>query len=358
MAGGALRKINLVRYPVLMSTKSILEQYKIHDFLSWDAEGALIINRDFQRREVWAPIAKVMLIDSILRGMPMPKIYLRTKVDLATKRSVREIVDGQQRLKAIIQFSNNELKLSSRAQEFAGMTYADLSEDLKEEFLTYPIAVDQLINADDTDVLEVFARLNSYTVSLSPAEKRHAEFQGDFKWEVVKAAVDWRVLWEELKVVQGRDRLRMKDDELVAEIYGVVLEGLQDGGSSYVNSLYKKYDSGIPDIESVRSRVYNSLGNIVQDFGDLISESEIRRSTQFLMLFAAYDRLLTEGHKIDKTDARRRLEEISFSLTEEVDPIGVKGFVAASKGSTQRIATRRVRFDAYQWALIGKSDSV
>lgn len=340
-----------------MSTKSILEQYKIHDFLSWNDDRTLQINRDFQRREIWAPIAKVMLIDSVLRGMPMPKIYLRTKVDLNTKRSVREIVDGQQRLKAIIQFASGELRLTGRAREFSGMTYDDLSQELKEDFLTYPIAVDQLINADDTDVLEVFARLNSYTVSLSPAEKRHAEFQGEFKWEVVNAAVEWRVLWDVLGIVRGRDRLRMKDDELVAEMYGFLIEGLQDGGASYINSLYKKYDDGIPKIVQVKRRFRDSLNSMIDNFSDLILETELRRSTQFLMFFAAYSSALESGIPVFPHEARPRLENLAVALDEEVaESAYFTQFVAASKGSTQRIATRKVRFNAYFWALTGRDE--
>jgi uncharacterized protein with ParB-like and HNH nuclease domain len=62
----------------------------------------LILNPTFQRRSVWQPQAKVLLIDTILRKMPVPKVYMRTQINAKTKRSVREIVDGQQRLRAIL----------------------------------------------------------------------------------------------------------------------------------------------------------------------------------------------------------------------------------------------------------------
>ena len=79
---------------------SILEQYRISDFLDWHREKRLEINQDFQRGSVWKPAARTFLIDTILRELPVPKVYLRTKIDVVTKKSVREIVDGQQRLKA------------------------------------------------------------------------------------------------------------------------------------------------------------------------------------------------------------------------------------------------------------------
>ncbi|MGU3435040.1 DUF262 domain-containing protein [Actinomycetes bacterium M1A6_2h] len=340
-----------------MTTTSILEQYKIHDFLTWTEDKTLVINREFQRREIWAPTAKVMLIDTILRAMPMPKVYLRTKIDLATRRSIREIVDGQQRIRAIVEFASGDLRLTNRAEEYAGLSYPDLSEEQQEAFLIYPIAVDQLVNADDTDVLEVFARLNSYTVSLSPAEKRHARFQGEFKWEIVRAAVKWKSLWDDLHVVQGRDRLRMKDDELMAELYGVTILGLQDGGAAKVDALYARFDEEIPNIREVREELDQVLNLITSNFGSVISETEIRRSTQFLTLFAAVSAAVNNDASIDVIAARSRLQELALALGEDHTNGKYSRFVSASKGSTQRISTRTVRAAAYFWAVTGQADS-
>ncbi len=151
---------------------SILEQYRIADFLEWHRKKQLVLNPDFQRGSVWTPAARTYLIDTILRQYPIPKVYLRTIVDVTTQQSVREVVDGQQRLRAILDYANDRFVLSSRAGEFAGLGYSDLETEFKERFLSYPIAVGQLLNANDDDVLEVFSRLNSYSVTLNPAEKR------------------------------------------------------------------------------------------------------------------------------------------------------------------------------------------
>ncbi len=170
---------------------SILEQYRIADFIEWEKQKALEINTDFQRGSVWKPAAKTMLIDTILRGYPIPKVYLRTKINVRTQKSIREIVDGQQRLKAILDFADNKFVLTKRAAEFKGMRYSSLTEEQKSTFLGYAIAVDQLVNAGDEEVLEVFARLNSYTVSLNGAEKRHAKFQGEFKFSIRDTSKQW-----------------------------------------------------------------------------------------------------------------------------------------------------------------------
>ncbi len=219
---------------------SILEQYRISDFLQWFKEKALVPNPYFQRGAVWIPAARVFFIDTILRRLPIPKIYIRTKIDLNTKKSIREIVDGQQRLRTIIDFSEDKLALTKRAGEFAGLKYSTLSDEQKETFLTYAIGVEQLINASDADVLEIFSRLNSYNVTLNAAEQRHAEFQGDFKWAVHRAARDWNTLWEKYGIVSTRERVRMLDDSFMAEMFGVLLEGVTDGGQAKIYKLYKR----------------------------------------------------------------------------------------------------------------------
>jgi hypothetical protein len=57
----------------------------------------------FQRRN-WTLKGKSLLIDSILRGMPLPQFFIRETVLPKEKRTVREVVDGQQRLSAVLSF--------------------------------------------------------------------------------------------------------------------------------------------------------------------------------------------------------------------------------------------------------------
>lgn len=202
---------------------SILEQYRIADFIDWDKERRLKLDPEFQRGDVWSPAAKSFLIDTILRGLPIPKVYLRTSVDVTSKKSLREVVDGQQRLRAILDFADDKFILSKRATEFQGKKYSTLSEQYQTAFLDYAIAVDQLINAKTDDVLEIFARLNSYSVALNPPEKRHGKFQGDFKWAIRNASRAWKDFWKDFAVLTTQERVRMLDDSLTAEMSGILL---------------------------------------------------------------------------------------------------------------------------------------
>jgi len=85
---------------------SLPQTYTISDFIEWSRKGQLKLDPDFQRGSVWTPAARVFLIDTILNDLPIPQVYFRTKVDAATQTTVREVVDGQQRLRAILDFAS------------------------------------------------------------------------------------------------------------------------------------------------------------------------------------------------------------------------------------------------------------
>jgi len=61
-----------VRYADIQRTN-----YKVSDFISWQRGGSLQLSPSFQRRPVWSAGAKSLLIDTVVRGLPMPVIFLR-----------------------------------------------------------------------------------------------------------------------------------------------------------------------------------------------------------------------------------------------------------------------------------------
>jgi hypothetical protein len=285
---------------------------------------------------------------------------------VTTKKTVREVVDGQQRMRAILDFADDGFPLSKRAGEFYGLKYSTLSEEQQEIFLGYPIAVDQLVNASDTDVLEVFARLNSYTVTLNPPEKRHAKFQGDFKWSVRSEARKWEVLWEKYKILTVKERVRMLDDSLTAEMFGVLLDGVSDGGQTKIDALYKKYDSSFDT--GVIKKLDLVLTFFVEHLADGLAGSPLLSPTHFLMLFSALAALLVgipgnthvpavaqvkaKALEENLDRAREKLQQLGSIIDSEDEPSQkYLAFWKASRSTTQRIASREIRFPVFLRAL-------
>ena len=160
--------------------------FRVGDFLQWQSLGVLDLNPPFQRRSVWRPENRAYLLDTVVRGLPVPLIFIREVVDLDTQSVRREVVDGQQRLRSLFAYVNPALLPDfdierdqfrvSRAlnADIANLAYSELSDGLKSRILEYKFAVVILPSqVEDRDVLEIFARLNFYglQIELSGAAK-------------------------------------------------------------------------------------------------------------------------------------------------------------------------------------------
>ena len=124
---------------------------------------------EFQREEVWTEEQKRRLIDTVLRGWHLPKFYFR-KVD----DGAFECVDGQQRLAAVFEFYDGNLKLApADARKYGGATYAKLKADYSDSFDDFEIDIEEIDDATDDELEDLFVRLQLGT-PLTTAEKLNA----------------------------------------------------------------------------------------------------------------------------------------------------------------------------------------
>jgi hypothetical protein len=92
------------------------QQYRVLDFYEWDKRDGLYLQPKFQRRPSWTEQARSYLIDTILKELPVPKLFLREITNLKNKTTIREVVDGQQRLRAVLDFIEGKLVVSRNFQ--------------------------------------------------------------------------------------------------------------------------------------------------------------------------------------------------------------------------------------------------
>ncbi len=132
-------------------------------------------NPDFQRPAVWSRPQKQLLIDTILRGYDIPKFYWRK---VGKKPDRYDVIDGQQRLRAIWEFQKEEYGLPKEAEPIDGhpvasLKYAALPDDLRKHFDIYPLDVVVVQDTDEDEVREMFLRLQNGT-TLKAQERRNA----------------------------------------------------------------------------------------------------------------------------------------------------------------------------------------
>lgn len=345
----------------MATSKSI--SWQVSDIIQWYRAKELVVNERFQRHSVWTPQAKTFLIDTLLLELPIPKIYIRTILDPKRQTSLREIIDGQQRVRAICEFANNEFALTSRSSRFRGKTYSDLADEEQQKLLGYVITAEQLLNATDDDVIDIFARLNSYTVVLNAAEKRHSKYQTEFKFAVRRATQWFRPFVEKYELFTTRQRFRMADDEFFAQIYQLLSQGVVDGGQASIDGLYKMNTDAVfnEDTEKEAVRKVQEALSYLDVYLSEILRGSLARHYQVLMMLAAYFHAkygLPDG-QVDNPPVRGTLdvpEKIKQKLANleaalDTDSASERDFVQASSSSTQRIASRSVRYKRFYAAF-------
>src|SRR3546814_7875632 len=92
-----------------------------------------------------------------------------------------DLVDGQQRIMTIVRFHEDGLSLQGESK-YAGKRFSELDEEIQNQFVSYTVSVDVIRNATRAEILQMFSRMNAYTLPLYQPEKRHSSFQGAFKW--------------------------------------------------------------------------------------------------------------------------------------------------------------------------------
>src|SRR6266566_6417247 len=91
--------------------------YSVSEIIEMLERRELLVNQEYQRGSgLWPNGPSSYFIDTILEGFPFPKIYLYEYLTRPDRRLRKEIVDGQQRVNAIVRFRNNQLRLGPESR--------------------------------------------------------------------------------------------------------------------------------------------------------------------------------------------------------------------------------------------------
>lgn len=217
--------------------------------------GKIVVNRDYQRSEgVWSPAARSFFVESILLEYPIPKLYLYARLDLRSRQTIKEIVDGQQRSQALVAFFNNKLRLGKNVDtpDLRGLKYNQLAGEWQTKFLSYSLPIDQFAGVPEDEVREAFRRMNANNVPLNDEEQRNARFQGAFKWFIIGVAERYKNSLFNVGLFSRRDLIRMADLRLYAEILLVIDEGFHTVKAKQLDEIYRKYNASFSMEEQYR----------------------------------------------------------------------------------------------------------
>lgn len=273
----------------------------ISEIYRWYTEESLfMVNRNYQRKLVWTLSEKQQFINTIIKNYPVPLFLVANSKEIIdhVEYPRKEIIDGLQRLEAIISFMKNEypIKINGEYQYFNldvfpgnGILIRENKLKQKEpiidsaicrEFMLYQLPI-TTIDADAAIVEDVFKRINSTGRKLSLQDLRQAGVTGRFSNLVRQTATRIRgdytendiinlcempnyslnstglhygidintVFWIEQGIITEDGIRRSKDEEIIASLYNCILNNYSSGMSG--KTLDRLYNED--------SRVYKTI---------------------------------------------------------------------------------------------------
>lgn len=242
----------------------------IKELVDLISSGHLDLKPSYQRNDIWSKNDQQDLIESILKGYPLPNFFIYTK-----NNRDYEMVDGQQRSRTIYRFYAKQIKSGQ------GLLFEDIDSD---KFLKHKLSVTYITNVKTSKELEEFYVLvNKKGKHLTKPELFKAEFSNTLFLELVEELLEFQPIID-LNLFTEASSKRMNDRDFVEELVAYLMHGVQDK-KKIVETIYKKdidkkrKDELDDEFKKVISRI-EELNNIHP-----ISKTRFKQRNDFYTLF-------------------------------------------------------------------------
>lgn len=166
--------------------KSKLYEYRTKDypfeviyskFGDEDDESTTLYVPKYQREFVWKPDRQSKFIESVYLGVPLTPFLVSEDKQLRL-----EIIDGSQRIRTLINFFDNKLKLNclEKLTDFNKVKFKDLPLKLQSYFKNRDFRIIVVEDASIEVRQDIYARINTTSEKLTDAEIRRGSYSGKF----------------------------------------------------------------------------------------------------------------------------------------------------------------------------------
>lgn len=319
------------------------ESLVIQDLLNSHTRGELNITPWYQRRAVWKQSQKAYLINTVLEKKPVPSLYIRHTLDLTQEMSIKEVVDGQQRVRCIIEYKADEFA-SSHPSHKTPVKFSQLKPAERKRFLLTPLSVGYLVDATDEDVIEIFARINSVAKTLNPQEKRNAERSGLFRDFTLRQAVQRLPFWRTYGVFTDNDISRMAEVQFISDLVMNLCEGLQDFSAKRLDRYYDEHEQALPNAAHIQARLDRAFEALAGTSPDILKGSVFARPQVLFSLILVMDRKKVYDPRIIE-NCIQRLDERVEAVRSADNPSALTTieYESFSSGNMHRIKFRKPR---------------
>ena len=306
--------------------------------------------------DVWSESKQSFLIDTILKNFPMPPIFLHQHINASSGKTMYDVIDGKQRLGAIIAFIENKITTPEdfNSDNFgddnlSGIYFKDLERenisDWKKIFWRYEITIEYI----DTDQLEIvnniFDRLNRNGEPLTRQELRNARFHSTPLYDLIK---ELSMLNEFKPVFEKIQTNRLEHHEIISELLLTLFEKqvLTGDNQDFIDSEYIKC-IGDPAFEEQREFIRQKFINISKIFADFkidYSKHKVEGLSHFYALW--YLANLINSNDIPLGNISNSLDSFYTEFRQKVSTPEMLAYKGSMSSNTKSKSSRSRRINA------------
>ena len=298
---------------------------------------------DYQREFIWSISRQSKFIESILIGLPIPYFFV---ADVTEKDARLEVVDGSQRLRALVAFQNDELRLVDleKLDKLNGLKFSDLTIARQRRFRGRSLRTIVLSEKADEEVRrDIFERINTGSDVLNDMEVRRGIKPGPFLDFLKKCANDER--FAQLAPLSEASRKRREHEEFILRYfaYAAEYEKFTRSVKGFLNDYLKRTeklfnpssDTFDPTIEQRLWNEFDSMLTFVEKhFPDGFAKKDFKRTP----------RIRFEAIAVGITLALRKKPNLNVSDTKWIDSAEFLKHITSDASNSRPKVIGRIEF--------------
>jgi hypothetical protein len=238
--------------------------------------------------------AQIMLMDTILKNIPMPKIFISKTIKGDTP--YLSVIDGQQRITAILSFMRDEFSLESPyIGEYQGCKFSELPDNTRGEFVGYKKGVtanllDKFKKSPGKSerLISCLFKANTYLFTLEYTSLNCQDKKNTLD-DFYKDYADWNIT--------EKDKIEKEFIEILKDIHLIFNEKEHTGQSGPITACYH---------EKLK-------------FKGFIGKTRFKQKADFYALFFAISKLKRLGHNIGNKNLENLRTDLLF-MDKYTDP--------------------------------------
>ncbi|MGB2827691.1 MAG: DUF262 domain-containing protein [Dehalococcoidales bacterium] len=250
----------------------------------WD-RGEIKPDPEWQRGYIWKLKDEELLIDSILRSIPIPKFYLTQDFDSHKKANVHNVIDGQQRLTAIYRFLTNKFPIKIDGKEYY---FKDLDKAKVEKITSYELHGHTLTDWTLPDVTFLFERLNRTGILLTNMEAWKSKYtQTDILKMVMDISEEHKKYYHDIIYTDENLHHFLQWDDIVDICHSISHGDVSGGSKKDLGDFLEQYE---PISTSDANQFKNRFRKAVNILKEILPKEELEatmfaKRTHFISLF-------------------------------------------------------------------------